>query len=73
MSKNENVEKLPIDNVPYVEGLRADVFITSDQKWLVLRVHDDEGFLKSVNYVKYVDFGQGLRNRKDIQIPEERA
>jgi len=73
VSKNENVEKLPIDNVPYVEGLRADVFITSDQKWLVLRVHDDEGFLKSVNYVKYVDFGQGLRNRKDIQIPEERA
>ena len=73
MSKNENVEKLPIDNVPYVEGLSAYVFITSDQKWLVLRVHDDEGFLKSVNYVKYVDLGQGLRNRKDIQIPEERA
>ena len=63
------MEKLPIDNVHHTEGLRAEVFITLDQKWLVLRVHDDEGFLKSVNYVKYIDFGQGLKNRKDIQIP----
>ena len=73
MSKNENVEKLPIDNVPYVEGLRAEIFITKHGSRLVINIFDDEGFLKSVNYVKYVDFGQGLRNRKDIQIPEERA
>jgi hypothetical protein len=66
------MEKLPIDNVHHTEGLRAEVFITLDQKWLIVRTFDNEGWLKSVTQVKYIDFGQGLRNRKDIQIPEER-
>ena len=62
------MEKLPIDNVHHTEGLRAEVFRTLDQKWLIVRTFDNKGWLKSITRVKYIDFGQGLRNRKDISI-----
>ena len=52
------MEKLPIDNVHHTEGLRAEVFRTLDQKWLIVRTFDNKGWLKSVTRVKYIDFGQ---------------